>query len=197
VVLSIDEKSQIQALDQTAPVLPLRLGMPERQTHDYVRHGTTTLFPALEVATGKVTYACYPRRRQRRHRRPVQVVGQHLIHQPAGRSASAPGPTADPPARGPRLPRSTARSPPLTPGRFLSARHALAAFSVALLCGTALTVSPQSSAFSSLGEEWDGDGTNQCGNITAMTPLLPTVRAMCLSLEQIVNAGSACFQQIV
>jgi transposase len=56
-------KSQIQALDRTAPVLPLRLGMPEKQTHDYVRHGTTTLFAALEVATGKVTDACYPRHR--------------------------------------------------------------------------------------------------------------------------------------
>jgi transposase len=63
VVLSIDEKSQIQALDRTAPILPMRPGLPERATHDYVRHGTTTLFAALEVATGKVTDACYPRHR--------------------------------------------------------------------------------------------------------------------------------------
>jgi transposase len=63
IVLCIDEKSQVQALDRTAPVLPLRLGMPQKQTHDYVRHGTTTLFAALEVATGKVTDACYPRHR--------------------------------------------------------------------------------------------------------------------------------------
>jgi transposase len=63
VVLSVDEKSQIQALDRTAPVLPLRPGLPEKATHDYVRHGTTTLFAALEVATGKVTDACYPRHR--------------------------------------------------------------------------------------------------------------------------------------
>jgi transposase len=61
VVLSIDEKSQVQALDRTAPILPLRPGLPEKQTHDYVRHGTTTLFAALEVATGKVTDACHPR----------------------------------------------------------------------------------------------------------------------------------------
>src|SRR6478736_3576249 len=54
VVLSIDEKSQIQALDRTAPILPLRPGLPEKATHDYVRHGTTTLFAALELATGKV-----------------------------------------------------------------------------------------------------------------------------------------------
>jgi transposase len=63
IVLCIDEKSQIQALDRTAPVLPLRLGMPQKHTADYVRHGTTTLFAALEVATGKVTDACYPRHR--------------------------------------------------------------------------------------------------------------------------------------
>ena len=63
IVLCIDEKSQVQALDRTAPVLPLGLGIPEKQTHDYIRHGTTTLFAALEVATGKVTDACYPRHR--------------------------------------------------------------------------------------------------------------------------------------
>ena len=63
VVLCVDEKSQVQALDRTAPILPLRPGIPERQTHDYVRHGTTTLFAALEVATGKVTDACHPRHR--------------------------------------------------------------------------------------------------------------------------------------
>jgi transposase len=63
IVLSVDEKSQVQALDRTAPMLPLRPGMPERQTHDYKRHGTTTLFAALEIATGKVTDACYPRHR--------------------------------------------------------------------------------------------------------------------------------------
>jgi transposase len=61
VVLCVDEKSQIQALDRTAPVLPLRPGLPEKATHDYVRHGTTTLFAALEVATGKVTDGCYER----------------------------------------------------------------------------------------------------------------------------------------
>ncbi len=63
VVLCVDEKSQIQALDRTAPILPLRPGLPEKATHDYVRHGTTTLFAALEVATGKVTDACYDRHR--------------------------------------------------------------------------------------------------------------------------------------
>ena len=61
VVVCIDEKSQIQALDRTAPILPIRPRLPEKATHDYVRHGTTTLFAALEVATGKVTDACHPR----------------------------------------------------------------------------------------------------------------------------------------
>ena len=63
VVLCVDEKSQIQALDRTAPMLPMQPGLPERRTHDYVRHGTSTLFAALEVATGKVTGACKPRHR--------------------------------------------------------------------------------------------------------------------------------------
>ena len=53
-VLSVDEKSQIQALDRTQPLLPMRPGQPERHTHDYVRHGTATLFAALDVASGEV-----------------------------------------------------------------------------------------------------------------------------------------------
>jgi len=63
VVVCIDEKSQIQALDRTAPILPMRPGLPAKATHDYVRHGTTTLFAALEVGTGKVTDACFDRHR--------------------------------------------------------------------------------------------------------------------------------------
>ena len=63
VVVCVDEKPQIQALDRTRPVLPMRPGIPERHTHDYTRHGTTALFAALEVATGTVTDACYPRHR--------------------------------------------------------------------------------------------------------------------------------------
>jgi transposase len=61
VVVCIDEKTQIQALDRTAPILPMRAGLPEKATHDYLRHGTTSLFAALEVATGTVTDACYQR----------------------------------------------------------------------------------------------------------------------------------------
>jgi transposase len=63
VVLCVDEKPQAQALERAAPVLPLRPGVAEKRSHDYIRHGTTTLFAALEIATGKVTDACYPRHR--------------------------------------------------------------------------------------------------------------------------------------
>jgi transposase len=56
IVLSVDEKKQAQALDRTQPMLPLRPGLPERQTHDYRRHGTISLFAALDVATGRVTH---------------------------------------------------------------------------------------------------------------------------------------------
>ena len=61
IVLCVDEKSQIQALNRTQPILPVRPGLPEKATHDYKRNGTTTLFAALEVATGAVTDRCYDR----------------------------------------------------------------------------------------------------------------------------------------
>jgi len=57
-VLSVDEKSQIHALDREQPVLPMMLGVPERQTHSYVRHGTTSLFAALDIASGFVIGKC-------------------------------------------------------------------------------------------------------------------------------------------
>jgi transposase len=63
VVLCVDEKSQIQALDRSAPVLPMMPGMPERRSHDYVRHGITTLFAALDVATGEITGSIHRRHR--------------------------------------------------------------------------------------------------------------------------------------
>jgi transposase len=62
-LLCVDEKSQIQALDRTQPVLPLRPGIPARQTHDYLRHGTTTLFAALDVLEGTVIGTGMPRHR--------------------------------------------------------------------------------------------------------------------------------------
>ena len=64
-MLSIDEKSQIHALDHTQRILPLRAWLPERQTHDYTRHGTTKLFAALKVLEGHVIEACQPATRTR------------------------------------------------------------------------------------------------------------------------------------
>lgn len=63
IVLCVDEKSQVQALDRTQPLLPLEPGRPERHTHDYARHGTTSLFAALNVATGKIIGRCHRRHR--------------------------------------------------------------------------------------------------------------------------------------
>ena len=62
-MLCVDEKSQIQTLDRSQPMLPLRPGQPARRTHDDKRYGTTSLFAALDVATGRVIDACYPRHR--------------------------------------------------------------------------------------------------------------------------------------
>lgn len=69
VVLCVDEKSQIQALDRTAPLLPMQLGQAERRTHDYKRHGTTSLFAALDVKTGKVIGEMRRRHRAEEFRR--------------------------------------------------------------------------------------------------------------------------------
>ena len=63
IVLCVDEKSQTQALERTQPLLPLRPGLPERQTHDYIRHGTLSLFAAYDAATGRVTGHCHGRHR--------------------------------------------------------------------------------------------------------------------------------------
>ena len=76
IVLCVDEKSQVQALDRTAPTLPMRLGLPEKQTHDYIRHGTTTLFAALEIATGRVEQACLPRHRHQEFLRFLKQVAK-------------------------------------------------------------------------------------------------------------------------
>ena len=63
-MLCVDEKSQVQALDRTQPILPMTPGQADRGTHDYVRHGTTSLFAALNVATGQVIGKCHARHRQ-------------------------------------------------------------------------------------------------------------------------------------
>src|SRR5215204_2661243 len=69
IVLCVDEKSQVQALNRTRPLLPMGPGQVERRTHDYVRHGTTTLFAALDIKAGEVIGACYRRHRAKEFRR--------------------------------------------------------------------------------------------------------------------------------
>jgi len=73
-VLCVDEKSQIQALERTQPLLPLRSGIPARQTHDYMRHGTTTLFTALNMLDGTVIGDCMPRHRHQEFIRFLQLI---------------------------------------------------------------------------------------------------------------------------
>ena len=74
VVLCVDEKSQIQALDRSAPILPLMPGVPERRTHDYVRNGTTNLYAALDVASGNVIADMTPRHRAEEFRRFLNLI---------------------------------------------------------------------------------------------------------------------------
>ena len=76
-VLSVDEKSQIQALDRTQPGLPLKRGRAGTRTHDYKRHGTTTLFAALDVATGKVIGQCMKRHRHQEFLRFLRQIDRH------------------------------------------------------------------------------------------------------------------------
>jgi transposase len=80
VVVSVNGKSQIQALDRTQPILPLRPGIPEQQTHDYIRHGTTSLFAALQVATGRISRYLLPAPHQHRVRRLPQHGGRRPPH---------------------------------------------------------------------------------------------------------------------
>jgi transposase len=74
IVFCVDEKSQIQALERTQPLLPLRPGIPSRQTHDYQRHGTTTLFAALNMLDGKVIGDCMPRHKHQEFIRFLQLI---------------------------------------------------------------------------------------------------------------------------
>ena len=78
VVLCLDEKSQIQALERRQPVLPLIFGQPERVTATYNRHGTTNLFAALDVASGKVIGECYPLKRAAEFRRFLSVIDKKV-----------------------------------------------------------------------------------------------------------------------
>ena len=78
VVLCVDEKSQIQALDRTAPILPMQPGLPERATHDYKRHGTSSLYAALDVSTGKVIGALHSRHRAIEFKQFLQTLDREV-----------------------------------------------------------------------------------------------------------------------
>lgn len=80
-VLCVDEKSQIQALSRSQPILPLRPGQFERRTPDYFRHGTTSLFAALDIATGKVIGQCFAKHRSQEFRKFLDLLDQSI---PAG-----------------------------------------------------------------------------------------------------------------
>jgi transposase len=77
-VLCVDEKSQIQALDRTQPLLPMRPGQIERRTHDYERHGTTTLFAALDVKAGTIVGKCMPRHRAQEFRKFLDEIERNV-----------------------------------------------------------------------------------------------------------------------
>jgi transposase len=81
IVLCVDEKSQVQALERTQALLPMRPGQPERRTHDYERHGTTSLFAALDIATGKVIGQCH---RRHRHQEFLRFLDRIESEVPAG-----------------------------------------------------------------------------------------------------------------
>ena len=78
VVLCVDEKSQIQALDRTAPILPMRPGIPERATHDYKRNGTSSLYAALDLSTGKVIGSLHSRHRAIEFKKFLQTIEQEV-----------------------------------------------------------------------------------------------------------------------
>jgi transposase len=78
VVLCVDEKSQIQALDRTAPILPMRPGLPERATHDYKRHGTSSLYAALDITTGKVIGQLHSRHRAIEFKKFLQTLDREV-----------------------------------------------------------------------------------------------------------------------
>jgi transposase len=82
IVLSVDEKSQVQALDRTQPLLPMTPGQAQRRTPDYVRNGTTSLFAALNVATGQVIGKCYRRHRQQEFLKFLNEIDAQLTREP-------------------------------------------------------------------------------------------------------------------
>ena len=82
IVLCVDEKSQVQALDRTQPLLPMQPGQTERRTHDYVRHGTTSLFAALNIATGEVIGRCHRRHRHQEFLKFLNTIDATIPKEP-------------------------------------------------------------------------------------------------------------------
>jgi hypothetical protein len=91
-VLAVDEKSQIQAIDRTAPILPIMPTTPARMTHDYIRHGTTSLFAAFDIASGSVIAAHYRRHRHQKFLRFLKLIDRTVpvLHE-HDRDALVPG----------------------------------------------------------------------------------------------------------
>ena len=119
IVLCVDEKSQMQALNRTQKTLPMQPGHAEQRTHDYVRHGTTTLFAALEIATGKVTGLC---KKRHRHQEFLAFLKHVARAYPDRRAAPGDGQLRRPQARrGPRpgwrRTRGSTSTSPRPPGR--------------------------------------------------------------------------------
>jgi transposase len=96
VVLCVDEKSQIQALDRSQPMLPMRPGQAARRSHDYKRHGTTSLFAALDIATGHVIGKCYGRHRATEFRKFLDEIEANV---PKGLARFISSGTITPPTR--------------------------------------------------------------------------------------------------
>lgn len=86
--LCVDETSQIQALDRTQPVLPMSPGQIERRSHDYKRHGVTSLFAALDIATERIIGKCYPRHRSTEFRRDPLNERTLVAPKPSRRNAA-------------------------------------------------------------------------------------------------------------
>ena len=115
-VLCVDEKSQIQALDRTQPLLPMRPGQAERRTHDYERHGVTTLFAALDVKAGTIVGKCMPRHRAREFRKFLDEIERNVRPTSISMSSWI--------TRRAIRPSSSARgSPSAAAGMFTSRRH--------------------------------------------------------------------------
>ncbi len=95
IVLSVDEKSQVQALDRTQPLLPMTPGQAERRTPDYVRNGTTSLFAALNVATGAVIGKCYRRHRQQEFLKFLNEIDAQVAEGAGRRDPPGPGQLRD------------------------------------------------------------------------------------------------------